>query len=82
MPEEVQKVLRDYCWSLRNRIREADNLSEPVPAGHWRWADVKTDGYGRKSEEELAADRDRNRALAVTLREELAVIEGYLKGEE
>lgn len=80
MPEEAGKVLRDYCWALRNKIRAADDLSEPCPPGSWRWADVKPGGYGRKTEEELAADRDRNRALALSLRQELAVIEGYLGG--
>lgn len=59
-------------------IREADNLSEPCPPGRWRWADVNISGYGRKTEEELAADRKRNQELAVRLRGELAVIEGYL----
>jgi hypothetical protein len=78
LPEEVRKVLHDHCWSLRNRIRAADDLSQPCPPGRWRWGDVRTDGYGRKTEEELAADRDRNRALAAALRQELAVIEGYL----
>lgn len=78
MPEEVRKVLLDHCWSLRNRIRAADDLSVPCPPGRWRWADVKLSGYGRKTEGEMAADQARNRALALELRQELAVIEGYL----
>jgi hypothetical protein len=39
---------------------------------------VKPGGYGRKTEGEMAADQARNRALALDLRRELAVIEGYL----
>lgn len=82
MPPEVQKVLRDHCWSLRNRIREADSLSEPCPPGKWRWADIRAGGHGKKPEAQLAADRARNRALAVTLRAELAVFEAYLAQHE
>lgn len=79
MPAEVEETLRNRCWQLRNQVREAEILSRPVAPGHWRWADVKSDGYGRKSEEELAADRERNRQLVVTLRRKLAQVEGYLK---
>lgn len=81
MPEEVRKVLRDYCWSLRNRIREAEELSFPCPPGHWRWADLDISGYRRKTEEELAADRDRNAIRAARLRGELVIIEAYLRKE-
>jgi hypothetical protein len=78
MPVEVLETLRNRCWQLRNQIRQADNLSVPVPPGRWRWADVKN-GYGRKSEQELAADRERNRQLAITLRQKLTQVEAYLE---
>jgi hypothetical protein len=79
MPAEVEKTLRNRCQELHNQIRQADILSKPVAPGHWRWADTKYGGTVRKNEEELAAGRERNRRLAVTLRRELAQVEEYLK---
>ena len=74
--ELIAELVRKRIWQLKNLLRAQDELSEPVPPGHWRWADVNNSGYGRKTEEELAADRARATAKAAELRAELAVLEG------
>ena len=74
--ELTGKLVARRAWRLRNLIREADALSEPVPEGHWRWADKESDGYRTKSPERLAADRERYKAKAAELRRELAVLTG------
>lgn len=68
----VLRLLAERIYWLRNQIREQDSLSEPCPAGRGRWADVNTSGYGRKSETELAKDRQRAAERAAQYRAELA----------
>lgn len=70
--ELIIRLLSDRIRQLNSMIRTADNLSNPVPDGHWRWADVKG-AYGHKSEAELALDRAGARMRAQRLRDEQAV---------
>jgi hypothetical protein len=58
----------------RDTIREADLLSRPVEAGHWRWADISTDGYHRKTPIELADMYVRNQKRAAAARERLTLV--------
>jgi type III secretory pathway lipoprotein EscJ len=46
----------------------------PCEPGKWRWADVTTDGYHRKSEAELQAMYERNRVLAEETRKRLRLV--------
>jgi hypothetical protein len=69
----VIRLLTERIWQLRNTIREQESLSVPCPPDRWRWADVKTGGYGRKPADELAADRARAVQRAADARDELAV---------
>ncbi len=73
LTEEQYQILRglitNELWHVANYIRAADNLSAPVPEGHWRWADFKGSGYERKSAAELVTSMERNRRKAVELRE-------------
>lgn len=64
----VGHLLQEHIYVLDRQIREDDALSEPCPAGHWRWADAKHAGYGLKSEDELATDREAAKARAVVHR--------------
>jgi hypothetical protein len=73
--ELVAGLVSERCWQLRNLIREYEALSEPVPAGRWRWADVESDGYRRKSAERLAEDRARARVRLAEVQEELRILE-------
>jgi hypothetical protein len=77
-PPEVIEAVRGELQDLRRQLREAEELSKPCPPGHWRWADVTTDGYHRKSEDQLAADRNRNQLRATELTARIAVIETWL----
>lgn len=78
VPAEVTATLQERCRQLRSQIRAADELSVPCPPGRWRWADVKGSGYVRKTEEELAADRERNLVRAADLRIRLRSVELFL----
>jgi hypothetical protein len=71
----VIRLLTEHIWWLRNAIREQESLSVPCPPGRWRWGDVKTGGYGRKPDDELAADRARAVQRAADYRDELDVAE-------
>lgn len=77
-------ILSDLLAQEERRVRESirsnDVLSEPVPEGHWRWADLDNSGYRRKSEEELAADRERARNRAQASRATLETL-GLLRSE-
>lgn len=89
MSDEEYTLVRDLLdgriRQLRGECRQLEALSRPVPEGKWRWADVKTGGYGRKSEAELAGDRVRARVrlagkqreldIALAAREALAMAE-------
>lgn len=72
----VTWLLTRHMYWLRHQIGEQDDLSRPVPEGHWRWADVKTNGYGRKPAEELAADRARAAAKVARYTAELEAAQG------
>jgi hypothetical protein len=76
--ELVVRLLVDQIRLLRRFIREQESLSVPCPPGRWRWADAKG-AYGRKSEEELAADRVRAVQRAADFRDELAVAESVYR---
>jgi hypothetical protein len=77
--ELLTKLLINHIFLLDQRIREADNLSKPCPEGRWRWADMHLDGYRKKNEHELAADRRRNEALADELRLERTIARAALR---
>jgi hypothetical protein len=67
----ILPLLRNQLRWLQSEIRENEALSKPCPPGRWRWADVNSSGYGHKSEDELAADRERADGLLVVLRVEV-----------
>lgn len=71
-------LLNDEARRARNTIREADLLSKPVEAGHWRWADNDTSGYHRKSEAELTEMYERNRVRAIEARKRLELVRSAL----
>lgn len=73
--ELVLRLLSDRIRWLIGQVHTQDLLSRPVEPGHWRWADVKPGGYGKKSPEELEADQERAARERDKYREELAVAE-------
>ena len=72
------RLLSDRVTLLRRLVREQEELSVPCPPGRWRWADVKG-AYGRKSEDELAADRARAVQRAAQYRTELQRATGLME---
>lgn len=72
------ELLHDEVRQVQNQIREADMLSRPVEPGHWRWADMTTSGYHRKSEAELAEMYERNRVRAAEARQRLELVRSAL----
>jgi hypothetical protein len=78
----IAQLLRKRIQELRNQLRENESLSQPCPPGKWRWADVTLDGYHRKSEEQLAADRARAKGRADMCRLELGRAQSALRRME
>ena len=78
VPDEVMQAVRDRRRQLRGQLTTAESLSEPCTPGRTRWADLDTSGYRRKPEDVLAADRERNRQLALDLKARIAVIDSWL----
>lgn len=76
----IRQLVRNRIWQLGNLIREADDLSKPCPEGRWRWGDIDTNGYTRKSPERLAADRETYKRRAAQLREELRLLTQEVAG--
>lgn len=71
----ITRLLEEHIRKLDNLIREQTLLSEPCPAGHWRWADIGLDGYTHLTEEELATKQRRAATRVTEFCEELAVAE-------
>lgn len=69
----IVKLLDQRIYWLHNQIRAQNLLSQPVGEGHWRWADLDSSGYHRKSDERLAADRERATERVVQYRAEMQV---------
>jgi hypothetical protein len=76
-PEQNDLVLRllsEHIRVMRNQVRTQEALSQPVPKGQWRWADLKSP-YTMKSEDELAQDRERAKARLAEAVAELRLTE-------
>lgn len=76
------RLLRAHHMHVTRLIMEVEQLSRAVPEGHWRWHDLHPDGYTRKTEDELAADRERHARRLAELRTERAVTESALAAVE
>jgi hypothetical protein len=69
-------MVADRIEWLKRQIKAYDLLSVPCPAGQWRWADVDPNNYARrKSQDELARDREIAANRAMEYRRELAILE-------
>lgn len=78
----TRRALLAEARNLENQYRTALDLSEPCTPGHWRWADVKLSGYGRKPEAELQAMYAQNKAKLPGLAAELKAVQGALAAME
>jgi len=76
----LRELLTREARELEDTIRTAEALSVPTEPGKWRWADVRMDGYHRKSESELREMYQRNCQKAAEARKRLALVKQTMEG--
>ena len=74
----TRRALLAEARNLERQYQTAVALSEPCPPGRWRWADVDTSGYHKKTAEQLQAMYEMNQQRVPVLQAELAAVQGAL----
>jgi len=79
--ELVKALLGAHISQLKRLVVREENLASPVPAGRWRWADIRPGGR-KKTEEELARDRLQASVRSARLKVDLALARSALTALE